>query len=181
MDLIDGGKLSKLISDRTKKGKCSRMTPLIGKYFSMQECSSIIRHVLKAVTYIHDKGIVHRDIKPENIMLENENDLTSIKLIDFGLSVKYNDHSFTNMLNDRCGTVIFMAPEILLFKDYNKSVDVWSIGILMYMLISGGIHPFYKHGMSLSDYREVLKTYPQVKYDTDKFSKLAISLIDRFL
>jgi serine/threonine protein kinase len=45
-----------------------------------------------------------------------------------------------------------MAPEILLFKEYNKRVDMWSVGILMYMLISGGIHPFYTSGMSLNDY-----------------------------
>ena len=45
-----------------------------------------------------------------------------------------------------------MAPEILLFKDYNKSVDLWSVGILMYMLISGGDHPFYNTGMDLKSY-----------------------------
>lgn len=114
-------------------------------------------------------------------MLENENDLSSIKLIDFGLSVKYDDTSFNNMLNDRCGTLIFMAPEILLYKDYNKSVDMWSVGILMYMLISGGQHPFYKSGMDLKEYCNLLQKSPKVEYDDQKFSKLSKDLIDKLL
>ena len=114
-------------------------------------------------------------------MLENESDLSSIKLIDFGLSVKYDDTSFNNMLNDRWGTLIFMAPEILLFKDYNKSVDLWSIGILMYMLISGGDHPFYKHGMDLKAYWKVLEQSPKAIFDESKFSKIAIDLIGKLL
>lgn len=114
-------------------------------------------------------------------MLENEKDLSSIKLIDFGLSVKYDDTSFNNMLNDRWGTLIFMAPEILLFKDYNKSVDLWSVGILMYMLISGGDHPFYNTGMDLKSYWKVLEQSPKLIFDDTKFSKIAIDLIDKLL
>lgn len=73
-----------------------------------------------------------------------------------------------------------MAPEILLYKDYNKSVDMWSIGILMYMLISGGTHPFYKSGMNLQEYCDVLKKSPKVKY-SNKFSKIAQNLVDKLL
>ena len=99
-------------------------------------------------------------------MLENENDLSSVKLIDFGLSAKYDDTpvstilfngkrakpTSTNMLSDKCGTVIFMAPEILFSSGYYKKVDLWSVGILMYMLISGGEHPFYKSKMTMDEY-----------------------------
>lgn len=114
-------------------------------------------------------------------MLENQNDLSSIKLIDFGLSVKYDDSSFLNVLNDRWGTLIFMAPEIIENKDYNKSVDLWSIGILTYMLISGGVHPFYKKGMDTKTYTELLKSCPKLTFDDSKFSKLAIDLISKML
>jgi serine/threonine protein kinase len=114
-------------------------------------------------------------------MIEDASDLSSIKLIDFGLSVKYDDTSFSNTLNDRWGTVIFMAPEILMYKDYSKSVDMWSIGILMYMLISGGKHPFYKSGMNLDQYWEVLKKSPKVTFDDEKFSKISQDLITKFL
>lgn len=74
-----------------------------------------------------------------------------------------------------------MAPEILLFKDYNKSVDMWSVGILMYMLISGGVHPFYKSGMNLKDYCDVLAKSPEIEYDVDKFSKISKDLVSKLL
>ena len=114
-------------------------------------------------------------------MLENQNDLSTIKLIDFGLSVKYDDTSFLNMLNDRWGTLIYMAPEIIQYKDYNKSVDLWSVGILMYMLISDGDHPFYKPGMDSKTYIKLLQTSPELKFDESKFSKIAIDLISKML
>lgn len=114
-------------------------------------------------------------------MLKDKNDLSSIKLIDFGLSVKHNDANFFSSLYDRCGTLIFMAPEILLSKDYNKSVDIWSAGILMYMLISGGSHPFYKPGMNLEKYIEVLSKSPEIKFDESKFSKISIDLVGKML
>lgn len=74
-----------------------------------------------------------------------------------------------------------MAPEILLYKDYNKSVDMWSVGILMYMLISGGHHPFYKSGMNLKEYCDLLQKSPDVQYDDAKFSKLSKDLINKLL
>lgn len=117
----------------------------------------------------------------ENIMVANPKDLSSIKLIDFGLSVKYDEISYTSMLNDRCGTVIFMAPEVLLSKEYTKSVDMWSIGILMYMLISGGKHPFYKKGMTITKYCDVLSQKPEVTFESGRFSKLSEDLITKFL
>lgn len=114
-------------------------------------------------------------------MFEDENDLSSIKLIDFGLSAKYEVSLYSNNLFDRWGTMIFMAPEILLFKNYSKSVDVWSIGILLYMLISGGEHPFYKPGMDVDAYWKVLETSAELKFDDSKFSKISKDLIGKML
>lgn len=61
------------------------------KPLSDEDASKIMRRVLEAVSYLHNQGIVHRDLKPENILLCNKNDISSIKLIDFGLTAKYND------------------------------------------------------------------------------------------
>lgn len=110
--------------------------------FTDEEASTIMRCILKAVSYIHQIGIVHRDLKPDNILVDDFNDLNTIKIADFGLSAKHSHSSFRK-LDEHCGTLIFMAPEVAFKKDYSKSVDVWSTGIIMYMLLTGGDHPLY--------------------------------------
>ena len=110
---------------------------------SEEEASIILGKILSAVEYLHSKQICHRDIKPENIMISKKNDLNSIKIIDFGLSNK----NFNNLINnDYSGTYIYMAPELIEKKLYFISVDIWSIGILMFILLNKGKHPFYKKG-----------------------------------
>ena len=78
------------------------------KKISEEEASIILKHILSAITYLHSKQICHRDIKPQNIMFSKENDLHSIKIIDFGLSAQNFDKLINN---DYCGTYIYMAPE----------------------------------------------------------------------
>ena len=78
----------------------------------------------------------------DNILVGDHNDLSTIKLADFGLSAKYDHSSFTT-LDQHCGTLIFMAPEVALKKEYSRSVDIWSTGIIMYMLLTGGSHPLF--------------------------------------
>ena len=126
MEYIKYGTLSSWMKDHHK--------------ISENDASLIIRKVLSAVEYLHSMHICHRDIKPENIMMSKENDLTSIKIIDFGLSAQHFNY-LTN--NNYCGTFIYMAPEQIEKKLYYYSVDIWSIGILMYMLLNNGKHPFY--------------------------------------
>ena len=110
---------------------------------SENDASIILNKVLLAVEYLHNKQICHRDIKPENIMMSKKNDLKSIKIIDFGLSAQQFNYLEKN---DYCGTFIYMAPEQIEKKLYYFSVDIWSIGILMYMLLNNGKHPFYHKG-----------------------------------
>ena len=100
------------------------------QYFSEEEASVIMKHLLEALSYLHLKNIIHRDIKPENILLSNPNDLSSIKLCDFGLSTI---HQQDKTLKAKCGTAMYMAPEIVRGK-YTTSIDMWSCGIIMYQL-----------------------------------------------
>lgn len=119
-----------------------------------------------AVDYLHSREICHRDIKPENIMFDDINDLNSLKLVDFGLSAQYFEALEEY---DFCGTLIYMAPEQIDQKIYTKSVDIWSCGIIMYMLLNNGKHPLYNKGNTSREYTEILK-HPKWKIET-KISK----------
>ena len=146
------------------------------KIISEEEASIILKRILSAIEYLHSKQICHRDIKPANIMLSMENDLNSIKIIDFGLSAQNFDKLINN---DYCGTYLFMAPELIEKKLYFISVDIWSIGILMFMLLNKGKHPFYIKGDKLSDVAEKIKIGKINFYE--KISPMAKHLISKLL
>ena len=140
MEYIKYGTLSKWMKSKPK--------------IKEEDASLILSSVLSAVEYMHSKHICHRDIKPENIMFSEENNLSSIKIIDFGLSAQHFNY-LTN--NEYCGTFIYMAPEQIEKKLYHYSVDIWSIGILMFMLLNGGKHPFYQKNDKKEDFIKKIK------------------------
>ena len=103
-----------------------------------QSCK-IIYKILKALSYLHSFGIIHRDIKSENILITYNNDEEfDIRINDFNLSKILGPGEYCN---ETCGTLSYVAPEILLKKKYNKLVDSWSLGVTCYLLISGSL-PF---------------------------------------
>eukprot|EP00039_Didymoeca_costata_P002632 m.61597 g.61597 ORF g.61597 m.61597 type:complete len:753 (-) comp11427_c0_seq2:33-2291(-) len=91
--------------------------------------------LIEAFQYLHSENIVHRDLKAENLMLNSGNIL---KIIDFGLS---NDMTGKDFLDTQCGSMSYSAPELLSHKPYGKAVDVWSIGVCLYVLLTGRL-PF---------------------------------------
>ena len=94
----------------------------------------IIHKLLMAIYYLHSYGIVHRDLKPENILMTDLTKSSDIRLLDFGLSkIVGNDEKCT----EPYGTLSYVAPEVLLGKPYDKSVDLWSIGIITFLLLCG--------------------------------------------
>ena len=147
------------------------------KKISEEEASIILKQVLSAVAYLHNNQICHRDIKPDNIMLSKEDDLNSIKIVDFGLSTQYFDSLFNS---DYCGTIIYMAPEEIERKSYFLSVDLWSIGILMYMLLNKNEHPFYHEGETEEDFINKIKTFKELKCN-NKISYMAMNLMKKLL
>eukprot|EP00906_Rhabdomonas_costata_P026410 RCo037610 len=98
----------------------------------------LVRNILLAVEYIHRQGIVHRDLKPANMLLANDSENSEVKLADFGFAVLIGNDA---CLQACCGTTAYMAPEILCGEPYGKAVDMWSLGVIIYHLLSGG-YPF---------------------------------------
>merc|ERR1719223_1077470 len=97
-----------------------------------------VRNLLDAVSFLHNTGYCHRDLKPENLLLlDQEDDVNGLKVADFGFATRCKNR----VLTTRCGTPAFVAPEIVSGTVYNEAVDVWSIGVIVFMLL-GGYPPF---------------------------------------
>ncbi|DAZ96083.1 TPA: hypothetical protein N0F65_005861 [Lagenidium giganteum] len=104
-------------------------------YYSEREARDLVKLLLEAIKYCHDADIVHRDLKPENLLLTSKDDDASIKLADFGFAKKIEFDG--EGLVTACGTPGYVAPEILEGHPYGKSVDIWSIGVITYILLCG--------------------------------------------
>lgn len=103
------------------------------KFYSFSEIDAaiIMRQILSAVVYLHSNNIVHRDLKPENILLENKKEI-NIKIVDFGTA----NYCHSEGLTQKVGTPYYIAPEVIK-KKYDKKCDVWSCGVIMYLLLCG--------------------------------------------
>jgi len=145
MELCEGGDLfSKIVS----KGS-----------FSEKDAAMYCRQLAQALKFMHDHGVAHRDLKPENLLLDAEGNL---KVADFGLSkIMEEKHSAMKTV---CGTWAYAAPEVIKRKGYDHLVDVWSLGVLQFVMLAG-YHPFDVYG----DLREpvLLKNILEIKFNYD--------------
>mmetsp|Transcript_9503 Transcript_9503/g.27289 ORF Transcript_9503/g.27289 Transcript_9503/m.27289 type:complete len:283 (-) Transcript_9503:94-942(-) len=170
LELVSGGELFDRIVAR-------------GHYTEM-DAVSLMGQVLNALGYLHSIGIVHRDLKPENLLyatnVEDSPHYNTIKLADFGLAKVLNgtaDHSMTTT----CGTPGYVAPEILTQRHaYGKEVDLWSLGVILYILLCG-FPPFYDEN-NAALYNQIKRgdyTFPSPYWDG--ISRPAIEVIKRLL
>ncbi len=124
MELMGGGELFDYV---VEKGTLTE-----------EEASGIVRKVTSAVVYMHGLNIIHRDLKPENLLLthrpRSQKDTPEVKIIDFGLSKFLNT---ANTARSFLGTRGYLAPEMLQRRDYNKAVDVWALGVIVFVLLCG--------------------------------------------
>ncbi|KAL4575877.1 hypothetical protein LXL04_011964 [Taraxacum kok-saghyz] len=101
--------------------------------FSEFEARILFKHLMQVVQFCHDKGVVHRDLKPENILLATKASSSQIKLADFGLATYIKPGQ---SLHGTVGSPFYIAPEVLA-GGYNQAADVWSAGVILYILLSG--------------------------------------------
>lgn len=165
MELVSGGELFDKITD-------------LGAY-SENTAAVLVKNILSAVSYLHDLNIAHRDLKPTNLLLKDDEDLTNVKIADFGLSKIIGENT---MMQTACGTPIYVAPEVLTGEAYEKEVDMWSVGVITYILLCG-FPPFFDDGSNMGQLFEQIMSgdfdYPEEYWD--EISDEAKDLIDNLL
>lgn len=98
--------------------------------YSEREAAETVRPIVDAIRYCHNLGIIHRDLKPENLLYATSQEGSVIKITDFGLA-RFVDNE---LATTACGTPNYVAPEIIAGKGYGKEVDIWSVGVIIYIM-----------------------------------------------
>jgi len=132
LDLLEGGELFDRIIEQG--------------HFSEKDAATSFGQMVSALEYLHSLHIVHRDLKPENLLFVSKQKGAAMKLIDFGLAGSCRVHP----LKTPCGTPNYVAPEILQKKEYGTQVDMWSSGVILYIILCG-FPPFYDENDDLKN------------------------------
>lgn len=103
-------------------------------HYSEAECARLVKQISSAVAYLHSKGVIHRDLKLENFLFQDKGSDSELKMIDFGLSKHFEEG---DLQTEKVGTPYTCAPEVILGKGYDEKCDVWSIGVICYLLLCG--------------------------------------------
>jgi serine/threonine protein kinase len=136
-DAFEEGDHSYLVMDEMKGGDLlTRITQK--ECYSEIEARQVCRYLLEAVDYCHQHHVAHRDLKPENLLLVEKDNDVKIKLSDFGLAAVVDK---PNSLTALCGTTEYTAPEVFAGNGYDQRADMWSVGVILYILL-GGYAPF---------------------------------------
>ncbi len=164
LEYLQGGELLRAVCQR--------------KRYTEDDARQLMLQILEGIRYIHSRGVIHRDIKPENLILNKKNLDSNIKIVDFGFATLTDEqdklfqaegargtsngsNSLSSTTNYRkgvsgsgrnflCGTQGYMAPEVLLDRNYTTKCDMWAVGVVMYILLSGTM-PF-----AINDNKSVL-------------------------
>ena len=169
LELIGGGELFAKI--------CSE------KHFSEKEAAKIMFQLLSGLGYLHGLGIVHRDLKPENLLLTSKDASWKLKIVDFGFAEKCTGDTLVKC----CGTPLYIAPEVLnagLFKTgppYGVKADIWSAGVICYILLSG--YPPFRAKTQADQFKKVIEAkleFPPTKM-WGQVSPSAVDFIQRMI
>eukprot|EP00190_Bangiopsis_sp_CCMP1999_P002016 CAMPEP_0198729334 /NCGR_PEP_ID=MMETSP1475-20131203/17125_1 /TAXON_ID= ORGANISM="Unidentified sp., Strain CCMP1999" /NCGR_SAMPLE_ID=MMETSP1475 /ASSEMBLY_ACC=CAM_ASM_001111 /LENGTH=339 /DNA_ID=CAMNT_0044491945 /DNA_START=289 /DNA_END=1305 /DNA_ORIENTATION=+ len=127
MEYMSGGQLYDVIAE--------------AETFSEKISREVLKDILLGVRYLHSKNIVHRDIKPENLLCENPSIPPPVKIADFGLSNYLGVDRGDNLLKSFCGSLNYLAPEMIKGDGYGKSVDLWAVGVIFHQMLTS-LFPF---------------------------------------
>ncbi|XP_058457537.1 calcium/calmodulin-dependent protein kinase type II subunit gamma isoform X4 [Malaya genurostris] len=163
MELVEGGELFDRVLDE--------------KFILTERaCAIFMRQICEAIAYIHENNIVHLDLKPENILCLTESG-NRIKIIDFGLAREYDPD---NKLQVLFGTPEFVAPEVVNFEAISFATDMWSVGVIAYVLVSG-LSPFAGEDDIQTMANITIGRYDFLDESFDNVSEEAIDFINRCL
>lgn len=162
LEKCDGGELFDMITQN--------------KFLGENVAAIVSKQIFSAAAYMHSQNIVHRDLKPENILLEETHDYLNLKIIDFGTACRY---SIGSPLNEIVGSPFYLSPEVV-NNSYGLECDVWSCGVILYILLSG--YPPFDGKNNLEIFNKIKK----MQFDFNKpvwagVSELARDLIRKLL
>ncbi|XP_072335997.1 MAP kinase-activated protein kinase 2 [Scyliorhinus torazame] len=158
MECMEGGELFSRIQDRGDQA------------FTEREASEIMKSIGEAVQHLHSVNIAHRDVKPENLLYTSKRPNAILKLTDFGFAKETTSY---NSLATPCYTPYYVAPEVLGPEKYDKSCDMWSLGVIMYILLCG-YPPFYSnHGLAISPGMKKRIRMGQYEFPTPEWSEVS--------
>jgi serine/threonine protein kinase len=166
----EGGDLLSYMEEKQKSGE----------EISEKNSARIIRKIAQGISYLNFFGIIHRDLKTENIMFEKPCNFKTLKLIDLGVCKIL---SYGEKAKEAIGTNGYIAPEIYLNNEYSYKVDIWSLGVILYLLTTGGILPFDDLDLDTKNLAKKV-CYLQQDYPVEYFgnkSKRLINLLDKML
>jgi calcium/calmodulin-dependent protein kinase I len=147
------------------------------KFYSEADARDLAVKMLKAMAYCHSHKIAHCDMKPKNLLLMSEDNDSYIKLADFGFAARCHT---SKSLTKQCGTPFFVSPEILMRQPYDQQSDMWSVGCIIFLLLSGNL-PFLGKNQ-----KELFRKIVSGKFEFDEeewcdVSHDAIDLVQKLL
>ena len=168
MELLEGGDLFAYLEKRKFR-------------VPEQRASSIIHSLAAGIYYLHTYGIVHRDLKPENILMVDKTETSDVKIVDFGLSKMIGP---SQLCNEPFGTLSYVAPEVLLQKPYGKAVDVWSVGIVAFLMLVASLPFDHEDDKEVARYLSSLiffvslTIYSEPDYNTSAWKRISKEGVD---
>ena len=142
--------------------------------YKEKEAAYILYQIISSLHYLHSNGISHRDLNPENILYYNKgnNIKNPIKLIDFDLSIFFNQNKNEKM-KKKVGTSYYVSPEVL-NGEYNEKCDIWSAGVILYILLSG--QPPFNGSNDKKIYKKIMKL--DYNFNKDIWKNISLDAID---